>query len=105
MAQDLFNFFVPLKMLLAAVLSIFAGIGGCWWNVSARADLMAVVFWQFSDHPPNYASVYDAITFLIMLHSTCTGPFGRGIDCTSFLDFIHRKKYPPALLRASGSEI
>ena len=66
---------------------------------------MTVTFWQFSNNPSNYASVADSITLLIMIHSTCTGPFLGGIDCISVLDFGSRKKYPPDLLRASGSEM
>ena len=47
----------------------------------------------------------DAKTFVIMMHSTCNVPFLGGIDCISVLDFGPRKKYPPALLSASGSEM
>ena len=36
---------------------------------------MDVAFWQFSNHPPNNASVADAMIFIIMLNSTYTGPF------------------------------
>ena len=66
---------------------------------------MDVAFWQFSNNPPNPASVADAMTFLIMLHSTCTGTFYGGIYCIGVLDFGPRKKYSPALLRASGSDM
>ena len=52
---------------------------------------MDVAFWQFSNNFPNYASVDEAITFLIMLHSTCTGEFWGGIDCIGVLDFGPRK--------------
>ena len=64
---------------------------------------MAVAFWQFSNNPPNSASVADAITFLIILHSTCTGLFSGGIACIVVLEFGPRKKYAPAMLLASGS--
>ena len=43
--------------------------------------------------------------FLIMLHPTCTGPFSGGIDFIGVLYFDTRKKYLPALLRASGSDM
>ena len=47
----------------------------------------------------------DAITFLIILHYSCNGPFDGGIDFIGVLDFGPSKKYPPALLRAYGSEM
>ena len=104
-ARDLFCFAVPFMMLFAAILTVAIGVGGCWCPISARAVLMDVAFCQFSNNPPNYASVTDAITFLIILHSKCTGPFPGGIACIGVLDFFPRKKHPPALLRASGSDI
>ena len=63
---------------------------------------MAVVLWQFSNNTPNSASVDKAMTFLIMLHYTCTGPFWGGIGFIDVLDFGPNKNYPPALLWASG---
>ena len=66
---------------------------------------MAVTFWRFSNNPPNYAPVADAITFLIMLHSTWTGPFWGGINFIGVLYFGSRKEIPPDLLRASGYEM
>ena len=65
---------------------------------------MDVTFWQFSNNPPNYASMDDAMTFLMMLHYTCTGPLSGGIHFIGVLNFGLRKKYAPALLRASVSE-
>ena len=100
-----FCFSVPLTILFVAVLSVATGFGSCWWNISSRAVLMDVAFWQFSNNHPNYDFVDDAMTFLIMLHSTCTGPFYRCVDCIGMLDFGPRKKYPPALIRASGSDM
>ena len=66
-------------MLFAAVLSVAAGVVGCLCPISARAILMAVAFWQFSNNPPNYVSVAYVITFLIILHSTCTSLFGGAL--------------------------
>ena len=66
---------------------------------------MAVYFWKFSNNPPNYASVADSMTSLIILHYTCNGPFLGGIDCIGVLDFGPSKKYTPALLCASGSDM
>ena len=66
---------------------------------------MDVNFWQFSNNPPNYDSVSDSMKFIIMLHSTCTGPFSGGIAFISVLDFGLSNKYPSALLHASGSDM
>ena len=104
-AQDLFCFAVPLMMLFANLFSVHTGVGGCWWVISVLVVLMAVSFWLFSNNPPNSTPVPDAITFRIMLHYTCTGPFWGGIDFIGVLDFVHKKKYPPDLLRAPGSEM
>ena len=42
--------------------------------------------------------------FLMILHSTLTGPFYGGVSVIGvlLLDFGPGKKYPPAILRASG---
>ena len=92
-------------MLFAAVLSVSACVGGCWWPTSSRAVLVDVTIWQFSNNPPNCAYVVDVITFLIILHSACTGPFSGGIYCIRVLYFGPRKKYTPDLLRVSGSDL
>ena len=86
-----FCFAIPLTILFAVVLYISTGVVGCWWSIYARAVLMAVAFWQFSNNPPNSVSVADAITFLIMLHYTCTGPFWGKIDCIGVLDIGPKK--------------
>ena len=92
-------------MLFASVLSVFTGVGVCWWPISDRDVLVDVYFYPFQNNPNNSALVAYAITFLIMLHSTCTKTFLGGIDCIGVLNFGPRKKYPPALLRTSGSEM
>ena len=79
---------VPLKILFSAVLSVATGVGVCWWTISGMAVFVDVAFWKISTKPPNYASVADSITFLIMLHSTFTGPFSGGISCIGVLDFF-----------------
>ena len=80
-------------------------VGGCWWPIYSRAIIMAVTFWYFLNHPPHYTYVADAITFLIFLHSKCNGKFSGVIDFIGVFNFGPRGKYPPALLRASGSEM
>ena len=104
-AQNIFCFFVPLTMLFADVLSVVTGVGGCWCPISDKSVRLEVTFCQFSDKPPNSDSVDSAITSLMMLHYTCTGLLYRGISCTGVLDFGTRKKSPPDLLRASGSDM
>ena len=79
-ARDIFCFAVPLTMLFVAVLSVANGVGGCRWPISARDALIEVFFLQFSNNPPSSASVADAMTFLVMMNSTCTGPFSGGIS-------------------------
>ena len=68
-------FAVTLKMLFAAILSLATSVGGCGCTISAREVGMVVDFWEFSNNPPNSASMAYAMTFHIMIHSTCTGPF------------------------------
>ena len=102
-ALDIFCFALPFMMLFAAVFSVATGVGGCEWLISASAVHMDVAFWQFSNNPPNSVSMSDVMTYLVILNSTCTGPFGGGIVCIGELDFGLRKKYPTALIHFSGS--
>ena len=67
---DIFCFSITLTMLLASVLYIATGVGGCEWHVSARAVLTDVNFWQFSNSTPNYSFMTDAMTLLMMLNTT-----------------------------------
>ena len=46
---------------------------------------MYINFWHFPNNPLNYSSVADAKKFIVKLHSTCTGPFYRGIDVIGVL--------------------
>ena len=64
---------------------------------------MDIIFWQFSDNTPNSYSMANVVTFLIMMHFTCTGTFFEGVACIIVLDFGPRKN-PPALIWASGSD-
>ena len=92
-------------MLFSTVLSVAISVGGCEWPIFDRVVHIDITFWKFSNNPSNYASVVDAITFIIMMKYTCTVPFSLDIACISGLDFGPRKKYPPALLRACASEM
>ena len=71
---DLLCFSVPFTILFYAVLSIYTGVGGCEWTISAMAVLMDVAFWKFSNGLLNSDSVADAMTFIMILYSTCTVP-------------------------------
>ena len=104
-ALNIFCFAVPLTIMFAAALSVAIGVGGCGWAVYDRAVLIDIAFWKFSNNPPNYDSMYNAMAFLIMLHSTCTGPFSGCITCIGVLYFGPRKKYSPALLHVSRSDM
>ena len=94
-------------VILAAVLSVFTGIDGCIWSIYDRAVRMDVAFWQFSNNPPNSTSVADSMMSIMILNSTCTGPFYGVIFIIGvfLLDFEPRKKYPPSLLHASVPDI
>ena len=102
--RDRLFFAVLLTMIFAAVLSVAIGVGGCWWPISARAVLMELSFWQFSNNPTSSSSVDDAITFIMILHSTCTGPFLGVISWIGILDFVPSKHIlrlwfvPPVLI-------
>ena len=90
-ALDSFCFAVPFTMLFAAVLSVADSVGGCGCPISARTVITDVSFWNFSNNPPNYDSMADAIIFFIMLYYTLTGTFYGGIDCNGVLHFGPRK--------------
>ena len=80
-------------MLFSALLVIATGVGGCEWTISDREIHMDVSFWQFLNNPPNSASVTDTMVFLMIIHSTCTGQFSRGIVVIGVLDFGMSKKF------------
>ena len=91
--------------MFTAILVVATDVGGCEWFISARAVCMDVAFWKFSNNPRNSTSVADAMTFIVILYSKFTGPFYWGFSFIVVLDFGPSKKYPPALLRDSGSEM
>ena len=94
-ALDPFCIAVPFAMLFSAALSVATSVGGCEWLIYTRAVHMNVAFWQFSNNPPNFASVADVMTFLIIMNYTCAGPFYGGFDCIIVLDFGTRKNILP----------
>ena len=72
-------------MLFDGMLSVATGVGSFRCTIYARAVHMDVAFWKFSNTPTNSVSVAGSMKFLIILHSTCTGPFSGGIDVIGFL--------------------
>ena len=59
----------------------------CEWPIYARTVCMDVDFWHLSNSPLNYASLADAMAFLMILISICTGPFSGGVAFIGVLDF------------------
>ena len=53
-------------LIFVAVLYVDTGVGGFGWIISARVIRMGVVFWKFSNNPPNYASVADSMEFIMI---------------------------------------
>ena len=101
---DIF-FSVPFMMLFGPVFYFINGAGVCDWTITDMVVHMDVAFWKSPNNPTNYASVDDSITFLIMPNSKCTVPISGGINFIGVVEFGPRKKYPPAMLHASGSDM
>ena len=98
---DIFCFDIPFTVLFSAVLSFDTDVCNCERTISDRALCMDVYFWKFSNNPPNSDSVIDAVVFIMILHSTYTGPFsGKFLLLVCWI--FSGEKYPPDLLRASG---
>ena len=103
-AMDIFCLDVPFNIIFDAVLYVATVVGGCGWTIPDREVRMDIDFWQFPQNSLNFASVADAMTFLMILNSTCTGPFSGVIAAIGMLllGFGTRKNYPPALLHDYG---
>ena len=91
-------------MLIVSAFFVTRNVGDCGWTIYARAVLIDFGFRKFSNSPPNSASMDDAMTFLSIMYSTCTGTFSGGIVCIVVLDFGHRKNidlicFVPLVLR------
>ena len=52
---------------------------------------MHVAFCQFSNHPHHSSLEADAMTFLVILISTCTGQFSGGVSVIGVLYFGTRE--------------
>ena len=66
--------------------SVATGVGGCEWENSSRAVYTDVSFRKLSNNPPKFF-VADAMTFFMILHSTCNGLFSGGIAFIGVLNF------------------
>ena len=78
-------------MVSVAIFSFATGFGDYKWPISSKAVHMDVAFWKFSNNPLNYASVVNAMTYLMKIHTTCTGPFSWGISVISVVYFWQRE--------------
>ena len=79
-------------MLFIDVLSAATGVGACGCPIHAKEVRMYADFWPLSNNPPNSAFVVDAMSFLNILYSKCTGLFPGCIDFIDMLGFWPRKK-------------
>ena len=78
-------FSVPLTVIFDAVLSVATGVCGYGWPISSREVYMYVAFYNFTNHPPNSASVDDIMVFFVILYYTCKGMFPGGIAVVGVL--------------------
>ena len=90
--------------MFPAVLSVSTGVGSCEWLISTRGIRTYVTFWKFSNNSFNSSSFADSVTFIIILHYTCTGPFSWGAYFIGVLDFGLKKNiyliyFVPLVLR------
>ena len=71
---------VAVSMSWAVELSVSSGVPvvGCGCPISSSAVLIGIASCAFRNRPPVSASAADAGTPRSVLHSTCTGPLGRG---------------------------
>ena len=106
-ALNIFCLGVPLTMLFYAVLSFYTGVGGFGCPIYVRAVRADVAFWGVLNNPPNSASMADAMTFIMILYSTCMGRFSGCITIIGvlFLGLWPKKKYPHPLMCASVYEM
>ena len=70
-----------LRMPVAVELSLNRGVPffGWGWPSSSRVTRMGQARWAARKRPPVSASAAEAMTFLIVLHMTCTGEFVMGV--------------------------
>ena len=85
-------------MPTAVVLSTCTGVGGCGCPNSFNISLMTFASWALRNRAPSSASAADAATSFSIEHVVKIFPFNL-IGSPSF-GKLHKKKYPPALLRA-----
>ena len=62
----------------AVVLSVWIGVGGCWWPRSIRICLIISAFFALMKTPAILASADDNITCNKIEHSLKIGPFSGG---------------------------
>ena len=71
----------------AVELSVFIGVGGWGCPISSNVVRNITASLPLTKSPPISASAADAITFFMMEHTACSGPFGGGTRVGSSLLF------------------
>ena len=74
-------------------------VGGCLWPISSNKYLAGIACRVLIKSAPISASAAEVITFFMIFAMLSTDPLLGG-----FLSSLERKKCPPALLRAFGSD-
>ena len=84
------------------VLSVRSGVGGCLCPRSHSVARIIAPICAFSNITASSASLADASTFLNICHNMCIGALCMAL--VGSLGKSERKKYPPALRFAFGSD-
>jgi hypothetical protein len=93
---------VLLAIPTVAVLLMCIGVGGCEWPSSSRVGHRILASWALRKRAPSLALAADATTSFRMVQVIQIATFSLiGSPLTGML---LRKKYPPAQLRARGTD-
>ena len=76
-------------MVRSNILSVFKGVGGCWWFRAFRMYLMGTAVDALWKIPATSASANEETTWRKVLHSTSIAPFGFG--CLTHFDELRDK--------------
>ena len=86
----------------AVLLSMWIGVGGCGWPRFCSVRPMVMAVYALRCIPPSSASAGDPHTTSSILHNMWMWPFNKIGGLGSGLEL--RKKNPPAVMHAFGSE-
>lgn len=67
----------------AVVLSVWIGVGGCWWPISMRVVLAGMACLELRNNAPIYASAADNITLFRILAMFSTALLSTGSGALS----------------------